>query len=1157
MNENGNENENENNEFKMRNKIILYPIVKKSEENRLDTDKNIDLEKIHQIKIYNNNSKELINGQNINNCNNKLNLEDDKEVIKIKSLNLEKNENYIKYFIDSNKKKDTDNNNENNDSKNKSYNDLVIKYFDNQLIDENYVKDFNAKDTQKIANSIMYKKYIINTEDQSDNFKDIFNHMFCSFKLFKCFLDCFSFKKKGIVISNDIIKKDKLSNLKYQNFWNFGLNLIFFEVTGFFLISQVIMLLSVSMGFSNGDENANSVSTSFEWQQFYSNQYKCIQLELDNLLDENYSLNISCFNNKNFFYISKFGISPYNEEGENIAGCFASSFKNLISIDSDCDLTQYLDDKLREYKYQEANITINVKEMNIKNEINKNCNNKNQRKKFFLSYSCYIPYIKKEGENKKRKDLIEPIIYFEALLFFLNYLSLFYNSSKFYQAMRQNNLKNLTLMIDTLDIKRKEIPTILNEILISIKNKLISLNIITKEDSYFPIIKEINYSFINSDEKELYDKFNFLLRKKEYLKEKIDSGEKDKEIPRNLILTILSKICKCLKKTYQKEYEENDKELEKTILNILEKKDYEYSIYKIYITFSKYEIKSLLKNEKILIGTNYHTLKKSDMSPHDINWENLNVTTKERLYRRILSYLGIVVLILVYFLIVIIISLAQNTFQRKYNLLLTDCSNVDYKNNHNLIYDEYMNKDQNDKEKIYTYCYCKSNSNFKKISYNNMEFDPCITYNKYKFQRTCFIYLLSVVLCVINLFINIIVDKIISIQKFESKSNQKNLNIIITIIILIFINIVSVVLINAKIKDSNISSYFGIYEDITPQWINEMSENILANLYLKIFVNIGLNLIYIFLFAENRCCHNKPIYYYILFLTENPIIHFYNYFRIYAPEKDFVKYSTNTIFFIFNVGILIIFPFHCIIACICLMIQAILILFQNSFLNSFTYVLNKLYFKINFSLIVIFLIFHTLLEMWWFSSEYFFIDISENIYDEFYGSNKDLIDKFLKGDATISEKIKLKLILKRNSIFILQLIAILVLEIIRVFYCQNKKTKEKKEIDENLFELDDYSKIKYYELYKLLYTKITALHSNNDSNTELFKYLEFKYNEYKDDILKGEEKKDNYNDIIMEKKNKMIEESNVFINNPDFTFSPFLLDQYSISYTSKLVLSNY
>ena len=296
----------------------------------------------------------------------------------------------------------------------------------------------------------------------------------------------------------------------------------------------------------------------------------------------------------------------------------------------------------------------------------------------------------------------------------------------------------------------------------------------------------------------------------------------------------------------------------------------------------------------------------------------------------------------------------------------------------------------------------------------------------------------------INLFIDIIVDKIISIQKFESKSNQKNLNIIITVIILIFINFVSVVLINAKIKDSNISSYFGIYEDITPQWINEISEDILANIYLKKLVNIGLNLIYIFLFVEGRCFHNKPIYYYILFFSDNPIIHFYNYFRIYAPEKDFVKYSTNTIFFIFNVGILIIFPFHGLIASICLMIQAILFLFQNSFINSLTYALNKLYFKINFSLITIFLIFHTLLEMWWFSSEYFFIDKSENIYEEFYGSNRNLIDKFLKGEATISEKIKLKLLLKRNLIFILQLIAIIVLEIIRVFYCQKKDKRKKR-----------------------------------------------------------------------------------------------------------------
>ena len=81
--------------------------------------------------------------------------------------------------------------------------------------------------------------------------------------------------------------------------------------------------------------------------------------------------------------------------------------------------------------------------------------------------------------------------------------------------------------------------------------------------------------------------------------------------------------------------------------------------------------------------------------------------------------------------------------------------------------------------------------------------------------------------------------------------------------------------------------------------------------------------------------------------------------------------------------------------------------------------------------------------------------------------------------------------------------------------------------------------------------------NNNNSIEELLKYLESKYNEYKDDILKGEEIKDNFNDAIMEKKNKMIEDNNVLIYNPDFTYSPLLLDQYSISYTSKLVLSHY
>ena len=185
------------------------------------------------------------------------------------------------------------------------------------------------------------------------------------------------------------------------------------------------------------------------------------------------------------------------------------------------------------------------------------------------------------------------------------------------------------------------------------------------------------------------------------------------------------------------------------------------------------------------------------MSPHDINWENLNIDMTSRLKRRILSYFLIIILLSAYFLLVIIISAAQNTFQRKYNLL-TDCSNIDYENNYNLIYNEYNNTNQNEKEKIYTYCFCKNNINREKIAYNNIFFDPCIDYNKYKFQRKAFIYLLSIILSIINLFVDVIVNKIIFIQKFESKSNQRNLNIVITIFILIFTAILSVILINSK-----------------------------------------------------------------------------------------------------------------------------------------------------------------------------------------------------------------------------------------------------------------------------------------------------------------------------------------------------------------------
>lgn len=1160
-----NNSQNYNINLKESNNIKLYSKINKEEnssKNRSETNRIILIKNKNKDKnIIDNYEYESIILNTQGNKDNKS--EDNLDINLDENLNFSKfQEEYINQLNNSYKKQLI--NDEQNNS-NEFHTNLIKSYFNNELIDENYVNNYTYKDNDKINNSILYKKYILQENDKSFQFKQIFKHMFCSFRLFKCLYDCCSCKKENKTFNNYINKKN-IENFKYQDFWNYGLNLILFEVTGFFLISQIVIILYIlfnvsSEEFSSDDDNNdNSV-----WKPFYSNEYKCIQFNINDLLNDDFSFNITCIDDRNFFYISKFGVSPSNEEGKNIAGCFSTSFKNLINIDSDCDLTNYLEEKLKEYKYKEADIEINIKEMNIKNEIINNCKNKNNRDKFFLSYSCYIPYIitnqsKEKDKNKEketREEFLSILILFEAVFFFLNYLSLFYHSNKFSQAMKLNSIKSITLMIDNIDIEKDEIPLFLNKLLISINNQLIYLNQINQNDLYYSLIRGINFSFLNPDEKDFYDKLNYLLRKRIYLIEKIKAGDGNKDIPRNLIFTIISKLCRCFKITYQTEYEQTEKELKKMLIKNMENKETHFKLKKIYITFSKYEIKRILKNQKILINNEYFTLKKSDMSPHDINWENLNIEPKEKLKRKFISYILLIVFVFVYFLIIIIISIAQNSFQRTFNLL-TDCSNVDYKNNYNLIYEEYINEEQSEKEKVYKYCFCKYNSKKEKITYNEITFDPCIDYNKYKIRSQILIYLMSFILSVLNLVVDLIVDKIISIQRFESKSNQNNLNIIITIIILLFTNIFCVIVINAKITDKNISKYFGNYEDITPQWINEMSANVVTNLSIKLVVSIVLNLIYVFFFSSKGCCY-RNFYYYILFLTENPIIHFYNYFKIYAPEKNYIKYSSNIIFFIFNVGILIFSPFDGLLPGILLMIQAILSMFHNTFLNSFSYVLNKMYFKIIFSFIVIFLVFHTLLEIWFFSSEYFFIDIREDVYKDFFGSNKKLIDKFIKGDASISEKIKVKLLLKRNVLFYLQLIIIIIMEIIRLLYCQNKKDKNNKKFDESLLEIDDYSKIKSYEFYRLLYNKFKNIPKNDDGEYEVLNnFLKYKYNEYKNDILKDEEIKENENEyeIIKAKKNKMIEENNIFFNNPDFTYSPFLLDEYNISFISKSILSS-
>lgn len=69
----------------------------------------------------------------------------------------------------------------NNNQENIGNNDLIKSYFENKLIEENYVKNFMNNDIEKLKKSFKYKKYIIKEEDKSNEFKEIFNHTHCAF----------------------------------------------------------------------------------------------------------------------------------------------------------------------------------------------------------------------------------------------------------------------------------------------------------------------------------------------------------------------------------------------------------------------------------------------------------------------------------------------------------------------------------------------------------------------------------------------------------------------------------------------------------------------------------------------------------------------------------------------------------------------------------------------------------------------------------------------------------------------------------------------------------------------------------------------------------------------------------------------------------------
>lgn len=639
------------------------------------------------------------------------------------------------------------------------------------------------------------------------------------------------------------------------------------------------------------------------------------------------------------------------------------------------------------------------------------------------------------------------------------------------------------------------------------------------------------------------------------------------------IFELLLKIFRCFKKTYKEELKETENELKKLIIKMIKKKDSKENIKKIYLTFNTYEERQQMKNHKILIENEYHYFKNADMSPNDINWENLNISKINKFYRIVASYLLLITFICFYFLIILLISKIQISYE-KYFHIETDCSYIDYKNNYNLIYSEYINEKQSQKEKIFTYCYCDSDLNGEEIFFNNIKFDPCGHYNKYKYIKKDFIYLISIILFVLGLVVENVVNKLIKFQRLESKSNQINLKIIISTIIIIFTDIISVILINAKFSKNKVVSFFifGKFEDINPDWINEVAECIVYTTFMNVAFRILST--FIFVIFDNEKIKNF-LQNFNLFLMGEQVTHFFKFYRRYAPEKDYTSFSIFMLSTLFEISIIICSPnsniiFLGFLMCECLMISVFNL---NKFYKfSYTFSLNEYYFPIMFTFTNLIIFIHFLMGIWWYSSEYFFIDFNgyllPNEFSKGY-NNLEYIEHFISCEANIWEKIKAKMVMKRNLWFIIPIVIIIVLEMVKLIFFNSKKEKK---FEKTLFEIEDkYTSIKICELFGLLYFKTNILYlKNNQSFTDLINFITYKYAWHKGIIFRNFNRKitqDDYIKVIAFKKklikqneenfDKENKEEVIKFNNLDSTFSPFLLDRYTIPFYSKLVLSPY
>ena len=152
---------------------------------------------------------------------------------------------------------------------------FLLPFFENKIIDENYVDNFNTENALKrVDNSIMYKKNRIEDDDNEVCFLFLFKFIYNILFFWKDFKKYMEYK---------IYQSNGISRIK---------SLLFIILVIILVHNFILYYEFKNIKLDKLIEENNKLKTASETLGLYSNEYRCLMIDINNC---DYYTELSCY----------------------------------------------------------------------------------------------------------------------------------------------------------------------------------------------------------------------------------------------------------------------------------------------------------------------------------------------------------------------------------------------------------------------------------------------------------------------------------------------------------------------------------------------------------------------------------------------------------------------------------------------------------------------------------------------------------------------------------------------------------------------------------------------------------------------------------------------------------------------------------------------